>query len=176
MDNARNEKECLRKPSYDRVTWSVAITIVIMVVCAVFIGAYERAYGENNEYHLMGSAPEYVEIYDNPYVANGLTVIGERIELLEFTSSVAQGEYATVRIQGDPYEKYSITVYLKSGPSQNAALVEKEADQYGVVEWYWKISSKTSVGDVRVVIQRMDRANNCITYAEAVMVVTKKSE
>ena len=176
MDDVKDKKQMLRKPSYDRVMCAVAVTVVLMVLCGIVINIYVNAYGEKKEYYLTGSSSEKQEIYENPYIGKGLVVVGDRIDILEFTDTVAQGEYATVRIQGEPSAKYSITVYLKSGPSKNTALVEKEANGYGVVEWSWKISNNTSTGDVRVVIRRMDGENNCITYAEAVLVVTPKSD
>ena len=175
MNDNTDEKKILRKPSYDRVTVAVSITVIIMVLCAVIINLYFDKYGNKKNYYESGNNYGSIKMYEYPNVWNGLTVIGENIKILEFSNSVEQGEYATVRIQGEPYKNYSITVNLKSGPSQSKALTEKNANKHGVVEWRWKIANNTTPCEAQVIITRTDDKNEYITYAQMTLIITEKN-
>lgn len=169
------EKRPLKKPSFDRVHIAVCITVVAMVLCAVAISLYTDKYVPKNQYYPTGTAKE-VDVYEDGERFGGFTVIGEPIDVLEFTDSVERGDWATVCIQGRPNTEYDITVYLKSGPSANSSLVPKRSNEYGVVKWEWRVSSGTTPGDFKIVIKSMQDENICITYAEMYINVTSDEE
>jgi hypothetical protein len=65
------------------------------------------------------------------------------------------GGEAHVRVYGRAGEQYRITVYLKSGASTAKGLEPKIADEDGLITWEWKVSSRTTPGDYRIVIARI---------------------
>ena len=79
------------------------------------------------------------------------------LTLLAGSEDVKQGEQATVRVKGTPGMTYSIYVKLPSGKYSTAsALIAKEADAEGVVEWSWLIQSGTKTGIATVTVRDQD--------------------
>lgn len=74
------------------------------------------------------------------------------IRLLSITSPVGRNETATLRIQGAPNTKYSISVFYSTAASEAAGLEDKVSGGDGIVEWSWKIGGRTNAGEHRVVI------------------------
>jgi len=171
--DAPEKPRVIKKPSYDRVTVAITLTIVVMVLCAIVLSIYTDKYVEKNDYFPMGEFNESQE-YREPDRFGGYVILGKPVEILEFTNAVVWNNMATLRIQGEPGAEYDITVFLKSGPSTNSKLIPKTADEHGVVEWEWKVYSRTSPGDFRVVVTRMGEGNVCLTYAELTLTVIKK--
>ena len=168
-----DKSQPIRMPSYDRVIVAITVTAVIMVICAVLVSIYNAKYGAEYVHYPVGTGSE-AEIYKDPDAFGGLTVIGKQISVLEFTDTVERGDWATLRIQGEPNTEYDITVFLKSGPSSNSALIPKKTDEHGVVEWKWRVYKGTSLGKFKVVVNSVYENNICVTYAE--MYLTIKDE
>ena len=163
-----------KMPSYNRVTVAVTVTVVIMVVCAVIISVVRAKYAVAEQYYGVGNAEESAPIYEEPDLYGGFTVIGEPITVLEFTEVVERGDRATLRIHGKPNTEYGITVYLKSGPSTNSALVSKLSDEHGIVEWNWKVYKGTATGKFKIVIKSIIDDSEYTTYAEMYFTITDK--
>jgi beta-lactamase superfamily II metal-dependent hydrolase len=63
-----------------------------------------------------------------------------------------QGGTARAAARTIPGANCSITVYYASGPSSAAGLLPKTADSVGSVSWSWKVGTRTSPGQARIVI------------------------
>ncbi|MDD3520460.1 MAG: thermonuclease family protein, partial [Actinomycetota bacterium] len=74
------------------------------------------------------------------------------VEIISLTSPVAQGANATIGISTAPGAMCNITVYYKSGPSEAQGLFPKQADGNGNCSWTWKVGTRTTPGDWRIVI------------------------
>lgn len=72
--------------------------------------------------------------------------------IVQWPQSIHRNEEGTVTIQGKPNTTYSIKVYYKSGPSTAKGLEDKTSDADGFVTWTWKVSSRTSYGDFKIVV------------------------
>lgn len=163
----------LRKPSYDRMAVAVTLSVMLAVICAVAISVYNTRYAEKKNYYSMGMGSD-CEVYKDNERFGGFTVIGEWIEVLDFTEKVECGEWATLRIKGTPNTDYDITVYLKSGPSSNSALIPKRSDENGIVEWRWRVYKGTSAGKFKVAVKSTVEDNTCLSYAEMYLTITKE--
>lgn len=78
-----------------------------------------------------------------------------RVELFLSVSPMTptgQGGTATAAARTLPGANCSITVYYASGPSDAAGLLPKTADSVGTVSWSWKVGTRTSPGQARIVI------------------------
>ena len=159
-------------PSYNRMTVAVTVTVVIMVICAVVISVVRAKYVVADQYYDVGSAVGDVPIFKDSDLYGGFTLIGEQIEILEFTEVVQHGDRAVLRIHGKPNTEYAITVYLKSGPSTNSGLVSKRSDENGICEWNWKVYKGTAVGKFKVVIKSVIGDSEYLTYAETYLTIT----
>jgi hypothetical protein len=74
------------------------------------------------------------------------------LEVLSLTSPVSAGSNASIRVKTLPGANCTITVHYKSGPSSAAGLEPKAADANGEVSWRWKVGSRTSPGNWRIVV------------------------
>jgi len=75
------------------------------------------------------------------------------IQITSLTSPIKRGAYATVSINTSPNVLCSITVYYKSGPSQAQGLVPKMSDGDGNCSWTWKVGTRTTPGNWKIVIR-----------------------
>lgn len=75
------------------------------------------------------------------------------LQLVNVTSPVSPGDYATVTVKTSPGAQASITVYYKSGPSKAAGLEPKTAGPDGTVSWTWKVGSRTTPGVWRIEVR-----------------------
>ena len=74
------------------------------------------------------------------------------IQVTTLSSPVAQGANASISIKTAPGATCHITVYYKSGPSEAAGLEPKTSDQNGNCSWTWKVGTRTTPGDWKIVI------------------------
>jgi len=77
---------------------------------------------------------------------------GLTLEIVSLTSPIPHGANATLVARTTPGANCTITVYYKSGPSQAAGLVPKQAGTDGTVSWTWKVGANTTPGTWRIVI------------------------
>lgn len=75
------------------------------------------------------------------------------IQVVSLTSPVNAGQNASIQIKGTPNTVYSISVYYKSGASTADGLYSKTSDNDGIVEWTWKVGSRTSSGSWEISIR-----------------------
>lgn len=74
------------------------------------------------------------------------------IDFIRYPETAHRNEKVTVKIQGEPYTTYSITVTYSSGPSTAAGLRSKESDASGYVSWTWKVGGRTSFGTYPITV------------------------
>lgn len=99
----------------------------------------------------------------NPYEPDKLPEIEtHEIILVQGPGLVRRNETAVLRIKGEPYTMYSITVIYPSGESTARGLDDKRSDKNGYVTWQWKIGGQTSFGTHRAVIT--DGVNTITVY------------
>ena len=68
------------------------------------------------------------------------------LALIDVTSLVDQGRYATVEVETLPGASCMIKVWYKTGWSTAAGLYSKEVGEKGRVSWTWQVSPRTSPG------------------------------
>jgi competence protein ComEC len=74
------------------------------------------------------------------------------INVVTLTSPISAGGMASLTVNTLPGAACTITVYLKSGPSQAAGLGPQTSGGDGSVTWTWKIGSRTTPGTWRIVV------------------------
>ena len=74
------------------------------------------------------------------------------LTFVQWPETIKRGKDGTVIIQGKPNTEYTIRVYYKSGTSTAKGLEAKVSDADGMVTWTWKVSSRTTPGDFKIVV------------------------
>ena len=96
----------------------------------------------------LGSVSKVLEVL----VKEEVVVAKNKIEVVSITSPISAGSNANIKIKGTPNTLYSITVHYKSGPSTADGLNSKNSDGEGIVEWTWKVGTRTSSGSWKISI------------------------
>lgn len=74
------------------------------------------------------------------------------IEVVSLTSPISRGAQASITIKTAPNVLCTITVYYKSGPSKAKGLDPKNSDANGNCTWSWKVGTRTTPGNWKIVI------------------------
>ncbi len=74
------------------------------------------------------------------------------INIVSLTSPISRGSQASITINTAPNVRCTITVHYKSGPSKAQGLDPKNSDGNGNCTWSWKVGTRTTPGDWRVVL------------------------
>jgi len=84
------------------------------------------------------------------------------------TSPIRRGDYATISINTAPNTPCTITVYYKSGPSTAQGLEPKNSDGNGNCSWTWKVGTRTTPGDWKILIniQGIEQIEQYFTVTE----------
>jgi hypothetical protein len=103
-----------------------------------------------------------------------------KVSVANASSSVKQGDKATVAVKTEPGANCKITVKLKSGVSSNADLQPQKADATGNASWTWTIAKNTSPGqisfDVDCTLKRKKASTSgTITVEAAAAAATEKA-
>lgn len=75
-----------------------------------------------------------------------------RIEVLSYTKELVPGHRAHLSVRGWPHHEYNLSVYYYSGQSKADGLGWKESDDDGVVQWNWKVGTRTYPGQIQAVV------------------------
>lgn len=74
------------------------------------------------------------------------------IVFISYPETAGRNEHVSVKIKGDPYTEYDITVTYSSGPSSASGLYPKESNADGYVTWIWKIGGRTNLGTYPITV------------------------
>ena len=74
------------------------------------------------------------------------------INVVSLTSPISRGSQASITINTAPNVLCTIAVYYKSGKSEAQGLEPKNSDGNGNCTWSWKVGSRTTPGDWKIVL------------------------
>jgi hypothetical protein len=66
-----------------------------------------------------------------------------KVRLVQVTSPISHGSYATLTVSVSRTSTCSITVFYKSGPSEAAGLYPKRGKR---ISWSWRVGTRTTPG------------------------------
>lgn len=76
----------------------------------------------------------------------------DSLVVLNVTSPVEKGQFATLNAKGKPNTEYSITVHYPSGAATASGLDPKISDSSGNVSWTWKVGGNTTSGEHKITV------------------------
>lgn len=74
------------------------------------------------------------------------------INVVSLASPISRGSQASITINTAPNVLCTITVYYKSGPSTAQGLEPKNSDSNGNCTWSWKVGTRTTPGNWKIVL------------------------
>lgn len=127
---------------------NIIITVVVLLV--LFIGGgvgYTWYMGKNSKVEIASVSEQADPLLD--------PVVGKRkmapdaavnVSVQTLTSPLEPGMNALITIKTNPEAKCTIKVIYDKTPSTDSGLVEKIADEYGVVNWTWTVEQTAPLG------------------------------
>lgn len=132
------------KRSRNKIVVVIVINILVLVIIGLLIGIwYVWQSGKNVvevEPIVQVEKPKVVEAPK----ADPVGPVGVSTQV--FTSPVQQGSNVSVTIRTRPEAACSIMVTYDKDKSNDAGLLPKTADEFGVVQWTWTVESSRPVG------------------------------
>lgn len=117
------------------------LLIIILAIAYIwFLGQQEPTTSLIKKVPKAPSAPKLLA----PHKPKPDAVVGVSVQSL--TTPVTPGANASIMIRTNPEAKCTIAVIYNNVPSKDSGLVEKIADEYGMVNWTWTVPASTPVG------------------------------
>jgi len=124
---------------------SISIAIVLLSLVAVGVG-YTWYMGKNVDSSSIAkpvdTTKDYVEVKNVKPAEN----VPESVAVQSFTTPVLPGSNASISIRTKPDSTCKISVIYNKIASTDSGLVDKTADEYGMVSWSWSIEASAPIG------------------------------
>ncbi len=142
-----------------KTTLKITATAVILLVVAIGAGVgyvwYTSQHSEENTQAFQTpSQPTGGPQKVTPVKIADDAKVGASVQSI--TSPVVPGSNASIMVKTNPGANCVISVLYNKIPSKDSGLVQKKADEYGLVEWTWTVEPSVPLGNWPV---RVDCAN-----------------
>jgi hypothetical protein len=128
-----------------KVTTIVVTLLVLVVAAGVGYTWYVGQYGEEEGQAFQQPAqPTGGKQTAKTSKVDENAVMGAAVQSI--TSPVIPGSNASVMVRTNPQANCVISVIYDKTPSKDSGLIEKKADEYGLVEWTWTVESTVPLG------------------------------
>lgn len=74
------------------------------------------------------------------------------VDIISFTSPVSPGSLITLFAKTKPKASCTIEVSYQGGPEEAGALVEKQAEENGLVSWTWTVDPSAAYGSYTITV------------------------
>ena len=150
---------------------AVAVTLLIVLVAAgVGYTWYMSEYDENTQAIQPVPAPRSsMQNTERPKISDTAS-LGASVQTI--TSPVVPGSNASIMVKTNPEATCTITVVYDKTPSKDSGLVQKTADEYGLVEWTWTVESSTPLGNWPVEVTCANKKNTAVVRNDLRVVKT----
>ncbi|NCU37596.1 hypothetical protein EOL96_00840 [Candidatus Saccharibacteria bacterium] len=134
-----------RRARRKRLYKTIAVVVGVFLLLA-FIGivVYVWITGKTADVEVVDVAPKALTVINEPKKIADNQPVGVSISSL--TSPVSPGSNVSITIRTLPLAACSIDVRYNGLKSTDIGLIPKNADEYGVVTWSWKVEEGQSIG------------------------------
>lgn len=142
----------IKKSKALRRAITISISIIVLLVVLVGAGiAYTYYFGATPTTQTLQAAPKpQINAVAKPAEPADDAKVGVSIE--SFTTPVKPGDNSFISIKTLPTAACTIDVEYNKVKSTDTGLVQKKADEYGVVSWSWTVGTATPEGSWPVVV------------------------
>lgn len=158
-----------------KTTLRITATAVILLVLAVSAGVgytwYMSEYGKENTQAIQTPVQATGGLQDRqrPKISDTAS-LGAVVQSI--TSPVIPGSNASIMVRTNPEAKCMISVIYDKTPVKDSGLVEKVADEYGLVEWTWTVDSTAPLGKWPVEVNCANKKNSAVVANDIQVVRT----
>jgi hypothetical protein len=121
-----------------------AVIILILLILAGLI--YTWYTGKNVESSSINIPVKKVDNYAEVKTVKPAENVPESVAVQSFTDQVLPGTNAAMSIRTKPDSTCKISVIYNEVASVDSGLIDKTADEYGMVSWSWSVESSAPLG------------------------------
>lgn len=150
---------------------AVAVTLLVILVAAgVGYTWYMSQYGDNTQAIQPVPAPRSsLQNTERPKIPDTAS-LGASVQTI--TSPVVPGSNASIMVKTNPEAICTISVVYDKAQSKDSGLVQKTADEYGLVEWTWTVESTVPLGNWPVEVTCANKKNTAVVKNDLRVVKT----
>lgn len=154
-----------------KVTASAVTLLVLAVGGGVGYTWYMSEYGEENPQSVQAVTQPTggIQKSERPKISDTAS-IGAVVQ--NITSPVTPGSNASVMVRTNPEANCTITVTYDKTASKDSGLVQKKADEYGLVEWTWTVEPNVPLGKWPVEVTCANKKNSAVVENDLQVVRT----
>lgn len=159
-----------------RTVRNIAIATVSLAVVIVGGGVgyawYSGQHAEDNAAAFAKPGESFKQETIEPVKVSQTGRLGVSVQML--TSPVAPGSNASMMVRTNPLANCLITVeYANKSQSKDSGLVQKKADEYGIVEWTWTVEPSVPLGTSPVTVTCANQKNSAVVEADLIVAKTQ---
>lgn len=134
-----------RRHRRKRLFWLVCSVVgVVALLALILVLLYVWYTGQHAKVQVSELRPKPINVLKAPAPIAENQNVG--VYIIELTSPLTAGSNASVSIRTLPRSACSIDVVYNGLKSVDIGLIPKDADEYGVVRWTWKVEQGQPVG------------------------------
>lgn len=142
--------------------------IAVLVLIVLFVGAglaYTWYMGRQEPPKKVEAVPAVTKPHVNtPSQPSPTAKVSASVQ--SFTSPVAPGENTSLTVRTNPKASCKITVEYNKVPSKDSGLVQKTADEFGMVTWTWTVDSTAPDGKWPAKVTCANAKNSAMVQAD----------
>jgi hypothetical protein len=150
---------------------AVAVTLLVLLIAAgVGYTWYMSEYGESTQSIQPPAAPRGgVQNTTRPKIPDTASI---GVSVQSITSPVTPGSNASIMVKTNPEANCDVSVVYDKAPAKDSGLVQKKADEYGIVEWTWTVDSNAPLGSWPVEVTCANKKNSAVVKNDLRVVKT----
>ena len=150
---------------------AVAVTLLVVLVAAgVGYTWYMSQYDQNPQAIQQPAAPRGgMQNTSRPKIPDDASI---GVSVQSITSPVVPGSNASIMVKTNPEANCTIVVMYDKTPSKDSGLVQKKADEYGLVEWTWTVESTAPLGNWPIKVTCANKKNTAVVQNDLRVVKT----
>lgn len=140
---------------------AIAVTLLVLLVAAGVGYTWYMSRYDNNSHSIQPPVAPMggVKNTTRPKISDTAS-LGASVQSI--TSPVVAGSNASIMVKTNPEVMCTISVVYDKTPSKDSGLVQKKADEYGIVEWTWTVDSSAPVGSWPVEVTCANKKNTAV--------------
>lgn len=146
------------------------VTLVVLIAAGIGYTWYMGQNASQNSQAFQTPGEAVVGPRVVPSVPDPTAKVGASIQSL--TTPVVPGSNASVMIRTNPGATCVISVEYDKIPSKDSGLIQKTADEFGMVEWAWTVEETAPLGKWPVTMTCANQKNSAMTRGDLEVVQT----
>ena len=150
---------------------AIAVTLLVVLIAAgVGYTWYMSQYDDTSQAIQPQAVPMGgVKNTNRPKIPDTASI---GVSVQSITSPVTPGSNASIMVKTNPEANCTVSVLYDKTPSKDSGLVQKKADEYGIVEWTWTVENSVPPGNWPVEVTCANKKNSAVVENDLRVVKT----